>query len=442
MSDIFTLREFKNIPTALTRYPVKVSNKSIVLNSENEPVIRLENNSANAIELFYNDDNSKAGLRLFVNGRIVNLANWDTDTGTGGISDDDINCNTISSVNTGFVDFLDKVKLSVLDLDNNIQNVLVWDDQTNEVKYRDSLPNTFNKIITDKIESTFNINRNIEFVDGGAFDDILIFSFPRTVLGGHLDFPSIVDPGTSGLSSNGGRLWSNFGPNSSILWKTLNDEVDLTNPYSQDLSTSGSPTFDTVFTKNLHRNGQRYINCDGSFSAKNLEFQPALSVGQFDDPSSIGSVYIKPGDRGLHYFFGPVPDNEMLLSWGIEKRELFIQGPFSTTSIGFINVNPPITYTPMLRGKYLIKWYLEASNDNRNSGTLIRVILGQVGIGNTFLTNISTPRLVQDNDYISQTGFSIFDNVNEVQTTIGFQYAAENDTARVRNLRMLIYRIE
>lgn len=66
---------------------------------------------------------------------------------------------------------------------------------------------------------------------------------------GYIDIDAISDPGSVGIGVDGGRLWAETGTED-LLWKTNTDEVILNNPYGQDLSTAGSPTFNFLTVTN------------------------------------------------------------------------------------------------------------------------------------------------------------------------------------------------
>ncbi len=99
------------------------------------------------------------------------------------------------------------------------------------------------QVTTNQIISDFDIATKIEIIDGAAFDDIISLDSPRLMISGYMDIPGIGTPGDTGLSITGGRLWNDGLAPPNINWITTAGTVDLTDPYGQDLTTTGSPTF-------------------------------------------------------------------------------------------------------------------------------------------------------------------------------------------------------
>ncbi len=171
-------------------------------------------------------------------------------------------------------------------LDNTETRLLCLNTGDNVVEYRDatSILNNpfdqslnvsdnvnFNSMTSNLWKSSFDLNRNIEFLDGGSFPDVCSIGFPRTSIGGFLDVPGIANPGTSGLSSIGGRIYNDAASPPNLRWRTLTTNVDLTNPYNNDLFQTGNATLNSLVVGNINNGaGQVVFGSDINFSNNNL----------------------------------------------------------------------------------------------------------------------------------------------------------------------------
>lgn len=409
MSDIFTLKDTQGEFVAQSRYPMKINNDNItVSNKIKESILRLEKNSSNGLELYYDEENNKTGLRLNNQGEIVDLITWNSEGTGGGTNPFDQDLNT-----------------------------------TNDVK--------FNSVKTNVLVSEFDPQRKIEWIETLASEDILSIAAPRISLGGFVDIGAVPNPGSTGISGIAGRLWNNGASPPELRWTTTTSQVDLTNPYENNLVQTGDATLNTltattninsdiIITNNLNTKDERYINCDGTISTRNFELQPAQTIGLFDDPLSIGSIYMKPGDTGLYFLSAPI--TEHFLSWGFNRRNQEDSGPFSTTSNLFIPVGTPINYNTMNLGTYVVNWSVEISNTSRTRESYVRILWKQTGFPDVVIADSTKGEMGVDSTYTTASGIKVIDNVNDVVSSFEVEYRAENNTALLRNINILTYRID
>ena len=332
MSDIFTLRDVSRIRTASTIYPIIVNNNQIVVKSRNDPRIRVEQDNANGIELFYDKSIHKAGLRMFINGIEVPIAEWSTETGTGGISDSDINVNTISTLDTGFIDFLDKVKLSDISLDNMVGNFVVWDSVSNELKFRTTAPDPFDQSLntSDSVnffQSTTELitTESIETVGG----NLLVNNSDLILTNGHISVsPLDVLPTTAGLN---GLI---FKSGANLLYRTSTDTSQLN--FDQNLNTFSNVEFNNLEVAKL--------DIFSPISTNNSNTNVLVRTGTEIQLRQIPLIYTNP----------------------TASFNIFNNGLQSTTSIVFITALQQVINITV-PGQYKISFKSSVFNSNKNN---------------------------------------------------------------------------
>ena len=107
----------------------------------------------------------------------------------------------------------------------------------------------------------------------------------------------------------------------------------------------------------------------------------------------------------------------------------------STTSALFVQKANITTFLPA--GDYLISWYCEITNSNKNNATEVRIQLDNA----TNLSNIKSPQLLVAEDYIPFSG-SIVQTLTLGVHDFDLDYRALATTARIRNAYIQFHRIE
>lgn len=93
-------------------------------------------------------------------------------------------------------------------------------------------------------------------------NNILSVEAGRLFMPAVTDFGGTTNPTSVGLSPIGGRMWNNGTVSPpTINWTTTSGNTDLTNPYAQDLSVLGTPTFNgTNMTGDVDMNANNVSN--------------------------------------------------------------------------------------------------------------------------------------------------------------------------------------
>lgn len=149
-------------------------------------------------------------------------------------------------------------------------------DTAQDVDFRGNIRNTSGPLtVVSNIDMTgkniLNTNRiSVEYLDSftavpaihitdvASTTKVSVTAEELEVLG-HIDLEAILTPGNAGIGVDGGRLWAEVGTED-IVWTTASDEIVLNDPYGQDLSNLGSPSFvntsitNTAYSSNINTN--------------------------------------------------------------------------------------------------------------------------------------------------------------------------------------------
>lgn len=242
------------------------------------------------------------------------------------------------------------------------------------------------QITSNQYISNFDTSKKIEFIDGGTFDDIFNIVVPRTIINGYVDLPSISTPPNSGITSISGRLYCN---NQLIRWKTLAGDTNLLNPYNQDLTTSGSPSFQGMTLTNIPL-----------------------------DASALKSLYLDNSNivKYKNQYVGTA--NSLSLS--------------TTTSTTYVNkTNFVATANPA--GLYRISVYCEMGNDNRLRESYLQLRIN----GTPVITDI-TKCPTDNNSAKVPMNINIYQNLSAGPNTFSVDYRASVNTAEIRNVYIIV----
>lgn len=202
-----------------TDFPVtfNAGNISTYSNNNDEDIKNtLKYDSVQSLDLFYNPT-ADCGLKISVFGQDIDLLTFDSITGApivGPFNPFNQDLNTFNSPSFN--------SLTLTGINGLRTNVLQGLDNTNY----------------------------ITFEPDGAFDDAVVIQKPRLILGYYMDTAAANDPGTVGLSGNGGRIYNDI--NGNIVWRTLSGNTILN--FDQSLNTADSPTFVDVTVDSLVAN--------------------------------------------------------------------------------------------------------------------------------------------------------------------------------------------
>lgn len=445
MTDIFTLKNLNNILTANTKYPIRVENKSITIKSAEETSMQCAFDLANFIELYYDRENTKAGLRLHYNGNIYEIATWNTTTGEGGTGNpfnqdlntyDDVKFASISSDEPQLTlnrDIIIKDQLTISQLATAVQAPgVAFQIQTNG-----------DAVIWSRADvNNNNPSDNPFFIasqDGG--DTAMQFSLSSTDEA--LFVHGIASDAVSGsFLWQGGRVVNNGDSRPTYISLTNLFRISYGgNESFRNLNMNGNNITDInqATTNELLVNDERYIHNNGTISMKNLEFQTAQSVGLLDDPTSIASLYLKPSDVGMYYF---TPGQEHFLSWGLGRRErIATGGPYSTGSPTFVDTVAPINYTGMPAGQWKVEWSFELSNTLLAGESKVQVLQQPDSLPDVVMCSTVLPTRFNNADYCLMSGTTMITNVSAITTDFTIQILAVSGTTLLRKVALFVYRI-
>jgi hypothetical protein len=485
MTDMFVLRNERGTQEVQTRYPIKSTGEVISVRSNGESKFRAEKNSANAFELYYDNLNNIVGLRLISDGQTIDLAEWNATTGGGGIIDKDIFVNTISSFDTGTIEMLNNVILA----GNNISNVgsvnlngqifIRNSTQIPDPNCQLHIANTVNSCVwleadtnnageTDFafLRMTEDGNSTQHLISGGDNELVITSGSTSGVQGIRFRMADVVDSGQGVpplytniqtimlLTKTVAQLQKSLNMSNNNIFgvQTLTGSSVLTNSIGGNITPGTIQSFSDidfqlfrgitnssyVNTNNLNTNApQRYIDSNSSFCPRQLELQNAQSVGLFDSPAAIGSIYIKNTiDKGLYYFYGPPDSRECLLSWGQDLRNEYVAGPISTTSTTFVAIGSGLNYTILPVGTYMVKWNGEYANTNSNNGTLFNMRQNS-----TDLAIFTSPSAIANSTFMSFSGYRIINVPTAGANLFQGYYRVIAGTGTVRNVQIAVYRI-
>ena len=108
----------------------------------------------------------------------------------------------------------------------------------------------------------------------------------------------------------------------------------------------------------------------------------------------------------------------------------------STTSTTYGGSKVLVSPGSVVAGDYVISWYCELTNSNKNNNTYARIELNNT----TTLAETTTPQLLLAEDYVTFSG-SVVVTLGAITPLIELDYRAGATTARIKNAHLQFYRV-
>ena len=308
------------------------------------------------------------------------------------------------------VDTTDDVTFNKIDITNPTLNnssfsFAMYNATSDEIEYR-----------TDFADQSVNTTDNVEFADvkastisGGTSGTAMTISADST----NIDIPSGTVLDINGFielqqvpaepltaPTNAYRLYTRLG--SVKVKDDANIEYDLINNFNQELNTTDNVTHNDVTVSNA-------LNLTGTIPTSTVSDYLVL------DGTSV---------RTRSNVFG---------DYYTENQSLTVSSTTSTTYGGSkVLVSPG----SVVAGDYVISWYCELTNSNKNNNTYARIELNNT----TTLAETTTPQLLLAEDYVTFSG-SVVVTLGAITPLIELDYRAGATTARIKNAHLQFYRV-
>ena len=118
-----------------------------------------------------------------------------------------------------------------------------------------------------------------------------------------------------------------------------------------------------------------------------------------------------------------------------------VAGTFTTASLMYVPGPNVLVFNPMPLGKYILNWSALIGNTNRNTETWIKITFIQSGFADVIVDEATKANMDVNSTGMMASGFTVIDNVNNVNSSFTVSYRAGGTTAILTNPRIAVYRI-
>lgn len=320
---------------------------------------------------------------------------------------------------------------------NSTEVISLDDPYLNQLKTTQSP--TFDGVTTNSISnagtSMITLNGN-----NSPFDNYVQVDAPRLILGRYVDFAGTTDTGVSGLSVTGGRLYSN---NAVPSWRTTTGVTSLIDPYSNQLKTSETPSF-----SGLSLTGVALDNAETTMlmlNGSNQIVRRTTGINVFDQTLNTTSQpsFAAIGLTGLNPF---ISNRYLVLSGtSVGYRDLdFGASYFAAESLGLSTTANTTTFQNKVSlaanitqaGTYMCNVSFLIGGSGNGSQQDYQITLNNIvqhlvpTVTSSGLANAVTPQCCQLL-FTLPTGLA----------TINLDYKALNNTARISDGRIIMFRV-